>query len=46
MLNTSDSKEKLDKNTSFLKEGTITAISNDVVNHTKLEKCTENKYGW
>ena len=45
-LNTSDSKETLDRNKSFLKGGTMTAIWNDVVNYIKIEECTENKNGW
>ena len=45
-LNTSDSKETLDGNKSFLKGGTMTAIWNDVVNCIKIEECTENKNGW
>ena len=44
-LNASDSKKTLDSNEPFLKEGTMTAIWNDAVNHTKIEECTENKNG-
>ena len=46
MLNAFDSKETLDKNKSFLKGGTITAVWNDVVNCIKLEEYTENKDSW
>ena len=43
MLNTSDSKETLDKNKSFLKGGTIAVFWNDVKNHVKAEESAENK---
>ena len=46
MLNTSDNKETLDDNTSFLKGGTMTEVWNDVMNRTNLEECTENKHEW
>ena len=46
MLNASDSKEKLNNNKLFSKGGTIGEIWIDVINHTKLEECTENKHWW
>ena len=45
-MNASDSVETLDNIESFLKGGTMTAVLNDVINCTKLEKCVENKNGW
>ena len=45
MLNTSDRREKLNKNKSFLKGDKMTAVWNDVVNYMKIEECTENNNG-
>ena len=41
MLKTSDSKEELDMNKSFLKGGTMTAQWNDATNFMKLEESEE-----
>ena len=46
MLSTSNSRETLDKNKSFLKGDTMIAAWQDVVNFMKLEECAENNNGW